>query len=213
MCEKTSSSVEHAPPKCIFPELKDVSDGIKRRENLIKVPSCYEHNSEKSKDDEYLLYILSTSITSNKVGHGQALTKVKRAAERKPNLIKNLSKHVLATPFTNFNTNEKIDAIAIFLDGDRINSVLEKCARALYFHKSGKKFTGTAKVVNGFLTHTQEDSEKKLEAFIIMEKIFNLYPYFGKHPDVFKYKVIHLDNSAMFLLEFYGTSKAIVDLR
>lgn len=213
MCEKTSNSVEHAPPKCIFPELKDVSDDIKRRDNLIKVPSCYEHNSKKSKDDEYLLYILSTSITSNKVGHSQALTKVRRAAERKPELINNLSKRASVTSFTNFNTDEKIDAVAIFLDGDRINSVLEKCARAIYFHAFSKKFTGAAKVINGFLTHIQEDSEKKLQAFIDMENIFNLYPYFGEHPDVFKYKVIHLDNSAMFLLEFYGTSKAIVDLR
>lgn len=68
MCEKESTSVEHAPPRCIFPEQKDLQPGEDYRVNLITVPSCDEHNMQKSKEDEYLLYILPSTIGSNEVG-------------------------------------------------------------------------------------------------------------------------------------------------
>lgn len=213
MCDRPATSDEHAPPKCIFPELKDVSDSVNRRENLITVPSCDEHNSVKSKDDEYFLYILSLSITSNPVGHLQAITKVKRAIAKKPSLFYELRQNVTQVPFTYFNTNEITDAIAMFPDGNRVNSVLDKCARAIYFHTTGKKFTGTAKVVNGFLLNDQVNSEIKLKIFEQLENIFNIYPYIGNNQDTFKYKIICVNESAMLLLEFYGSTKAIVDLR
>ncbi len=213
MCDSPSTSDEHAPPRCIFPELKDVSDSVGRRENLITVPSCDDHNSVKSKDDEYLLYILSSSITSNSVGHTQAKSKVKRAIANKPSLFFQLSQNATLVPFTNFNTGNITDAIAIFPDGDRVNSILDKCARALYFYTTGRKFIGTAKVINGFLLSSQENSENKQKVFEQTENIFNEYPYFGNNQDTFKYKTIAINESAMLLLEFYGTSKAIVDLR
>lgn len=49
-CENEATSVEHTPPKCIFPQLKDFPHKNLRR-NLITVPSCDRHNSAKSKDD------------------------------------------------------------------------------------------------------------------------------------------------------------------
>lgn len=213
MCEKPATSDEHAPPRCIFPELKDVSDATNRRENLITVPSCDEHNSVKSKDDEYLLYILSLSITSNSVGHTQANSKVKRAIARKPNLLSKFNQNATQIPFTNFNNGNKSDAIATLIDGDRINSALDKCARALYFHTTGQKFIGIAKVINGFLLSSQENSENKVEIFEQTKNIFNHYQYLGNNQDTFKYKIIDVNESAMLLLEFYDTSKAIVDLR
>lgn len=213
MCESAKTSNEHVPPKCIFPELKDISDFINRRHNLITVPSCDKHNSSKSKDDEYLLYVLSTSITSNSVGHTQANSKVKRAVAEKPFLFNQFCQNSALTLFTNFNTDEKSDAIAILVDGERVNLILDKCARALYFHTTGEKFVGTANVINGFLLSSQENSENKLKIFEQTEKIFMLYPYLGNNQDTFRYKIIDIKQSAMLLLEFYGTSKVIVDFR
>ena len=43
-CGKKASSREHVPPKCIF---LDSVDGKKNKNNLITVPSCYEHNTAK----------------------------------------------------------------------------------------------------------------------------------------------------------------------
>lgn len=58
MCEATATSVEHVPPRCLFPEQKDLPSGVNLRKQLITVPSCEAHNTSKSKDDEYLLYAL-----------------------------------------------------------------------------------------------------------------------------------------------------------
>ena len=60
MCSAESVTTEHIPPKCIFPEKKDLADGRDYRRNLITVPSCADHNLHKSGDDEYLLYVLVT---------------------------------------------------------------------------------------------------------------------------------------------------------
>ena len=71
MCDQQANTVEHAPPKCIFPEKKDVPPGKDYRKKLVTVPSCELHNTETSRDDEYLLYMLSASITSSDVGLNQ----------------------------------------------------------------------------------------------------------------------------------------------
>jgi hypothetical protein len=84
MCESIATSVEHAPPKCIFPEAKDTLSGEDYRKNLITVPSCDAHNLARSKDDEYLLHVLAASITSNNVGLNQFLTKSRRAFDESP---------------------------------------------------------------------------------------------------------------------------------
>ena len=80
MCECLATSQEHAPPRCIFPEQKDTG-GIDYRKSLIKVPSCETHNTAKSTEDEYLMYVLPTSIAANNVGINQFLTIKVRSRE------------------------------------------------------------------------------------------------------------------------------------
>lgn len=52
MCEAAPTSREHVPPKCLFPESKDVN-GQNFRENLITVPSCDIHIEEIFSADEH----------------------------------------------------------------------------------------------------------------------------------------------------------------
>jgi hypothetical protein len=56
-CGKEQTSVEHIPPKSFFPK--------NQRKNLLTVPSCDEHNQQKSTDDEYVKAILLSSILAN----------------------------------------------------------------------------------------------------------------------------------------------------
>ena len=84
MCDEIATSDEHVPPKCIFPEVKDL--GIDYRKSPIIVPSCDAHNVRKSKDDEYLMMVLTCNITNNEVAMGQIKTKILRAWQRNPNL-------------------------------------------------------------------------------------------------------------------------------
>ena len=67
MCDGRATTDEHVPPKCLFPEEKDLPKEVSLRVELIKVPSCELHNTAKSKDDEYLLYVLCMNIANNAV--------------------------------------------------------------------------------------------------------------------------------------------------
>ena len=85
MCDAEAMGKEHVPPKCLFPEEKDMP-GTHFRENPIKVPSCDAHNSAKSEDDEYLLFVLSSHFGNNTVAANQIVTKILRALRRRPHL-------------------------------------------------------------------------------------------------------------------------------
>jgi hypothetical protein len=90
MCDETASTVEHVPPKCLFPESKDI-EGQNFRLNLITVPSCEIHNTQKSKDDEFLMVSLAGMIGNNSIGYLHKFTKVDRAIQKSAHkLIENV---------------------------------------------------------------------------------------------------------------------------
>ena len=67
MCDNLATTKEHVPPKCLFPEKKDLKDiSLDLRKALIKAPSCVDHNCKKSGDDEYLFNVLSMTIQTGK---------------------------------------------------------------------------------------------------------------------------------------------------
>jgi hypothetical protein len=65
MCESVGTTREHSPPRCLFPESKDLEDRANLRKNLITVPSCADHNPRLSKDDEYFLVIAASNLEGN----------------------------------------------------------------------------------------------------------------------------------------------------
>lgn len=81
MCGAVATTVEHAPPKCLFPEAKD-TPGADFRKNLITVPSCIEHNCSKSSDDEFLMVSIAGIVGNNSIGYHHATGKVDRALRR-----------------------------------------------------------------------------------------------------------------------------------
>ncbi|MFG0677725.1 hypothetical protein [Delftia sp. WSY_7] len=52
-CGELATSREHAPPQSFFPKNFKL--------NLITVPSCEKHNNSKSKNDEYVFHLISSS--------------------------------------------------------------------------------------------------------------------------------------------------------
>jgi hypothetical protein len=150
MCSQEATSVEHAPPKCLFPEQKDVPNRRDYRRNLITVPSCHEHNSAASRDDEYFLYMLSASITCNDVGLNQFLTKVKRALERSPSIATAILADSRPADIFDEDIQEWQDAYSVMVQGNRIDSVIRRSAYALYFHETSTKFQGSVSIITGF---------------------------------------------------------------
>ena len=207
------TSYEHAPPQCIFPK----SDGKNSGKNLrkIKVPSCDLHNSVKSKDDEYLLYILTTTITSSNVGLNHFYDKTIRAAKRRPKLSYELLKDSIPVKLNDLEKQQAVDAHTLNVNKNRIDSVLEKCARAVYFDSTKKKISGNAIVICSFLLDpdNMKLNQQITDAILISEEIFKAIPPFGNYPKVFCYRILEDQKSVLMRLEFYGTTKAIVEIR
>jgi hypothetical protein len=211
MCQRLATSSEHAPPLCIFPERKDTAEGTDYRRNLITVPSCDEHNSKKSRDDEYLLFALAGSYTSSNVGLTQFTTKVRRAFEHRPSKADHFVSRSAPVRLRKLEQVEWEDGLQVIVQGDRIDAVLENCARALYFHETGKKFQGPAAVLTHFTMYGDKDVQGNItRAFLATESVFANQPRRGNNHDVFWYKFQESSATAVIYMSFYGESTAIV---
>ncbi len=211
MCDREATTVEHAPPRCIFPEIRDTRDGRDYRKNLITVPSCNEHNTVKSHDDEYLLFILAASITSSDIGLTQFLTKVKRSAERKPALASIMARNSTPVQVFHEDSEQWEDAAGIVIDGARIDVSISKCARALYFHETNRKFFDAVRVITPFTIYGDPGLNKSVASAVeAVDSFFSSYPPCGKNSDVFWYKFEEGENTATILLCFYGATKILV---
>lgn len=214
MCESIATTREHAPPKCIFPEKKDTPDGKDFRKNLIKVPSCNIHNTEKSQEDSYLMHILPTSIGINDVGINQFLTKVQRAIERRPALFKQIGETAKTVLVHDTIENKWFQAAALHLDMSRIHKVIEMNARAIYFHEHGEKFTKQIKIQTNFTLDLEDPNLNESQ-----EKIFKMSDFLlegshtsGENPEVFFYRSARDKNIELLEFTYYGQSKAIAVL-
>lgn len=85
MFEKMATTREHVPPQGLFPEIEAFKAiGIEigdMRKNLITVPSCPEHNNDKSNDDAFLISILVMNYGANEIGQNQFKAKVLKSFE------------------------------------------------------------------------------------------------------------------------------------
>lgn len=216
MCDEEATSFEHVPPKCLFPEQKDLPEGIDLRKSLITVPSCEVHNSQKSDDDEYLLYCLAMSIPSNNVGKDHFLSKVIRAVKRNPSLIKKLLHNSHNAQAENLSTNEVFETIGFQVDDLRFDKAIEQLSRALYFYHFGKKSNGQLKIYPNFLLSMEdnykETNGKIAEMDIMAEKLFSEENYYGSNPEVFKYCAVDtgIGQPKFLRLYFYGGNRVTV---
>ena len=187
MCEKGATGDEHVPPKCLFPEKKDLPE-LDLRKNLMSVPSCDEHNSLKSKDDEYLLFVLISHFDNNQIAKIHFTTKIIRALKRNPRLMtiyKKRTKDVILN-------GEK--TLAFQFNYHRIQKELDHIARALYF----KAFnTGWRKRIGihspAMLTLEGRDAALINQATQKMAALaaifFSDVPQLGENPEVFWYQL------------------------
>lgn len=213
MCEAESSSREHAPPQCIFPEKKDTLDDTDYRKNLIKVPSCDKHNSTKSHHDEYLLHVLAGSYTSSSVGLNQFMTKSARAFNKAPAKRSWFTQRPEPVRIKRVEDKDWEDGAVISVEGERLDLVLGNCARALYFHETAKKHTGPVQVITGFTMYFSPGMQEQIDI-----GLSNARTYFddrekrGSNPEIFWYKFDEGAHTATLLMTFYSSSEVLVRL-
>lgn len=148
---------DHIPPKFLFNK--------PRPSTLISVPSCEKCHETFEKDDVYFTTIITTTKESQK--HPEALklwnTKIKPSISRDKNI--GFSKYL-------FNRMVKVDTYSkggIYLgetpahniDIDRINNVLIRIVRGLYYHETNNRIpTGVDIRVNSI--RPEKISNKKI---------------------------------------------------
>lgn len=206
-CEATSA--EHAPPRAIFPKLKDAPEGRDYRKSLITVLSCDEHNTEKSKEDEYLLYVLVMSIPSNELAKSQFLTKVRRAIERRPQLLERLllkQQPVVVHDAVNDSWHQ---TIAIQPEDHRLIRIFTCIAKALYFHERALPWLGRVSVLIEFTLSFSDLARNERQHMLgqQLNEVLKDVPHKGENPDVFSYQFVEADGATFVRLHFYGSTR------
>jgi hypothetical protein len=214
MCEALATSDEHVPPKCIFPEKKDLPAGMDLKRNLFTVPACDAHNSKKSHDDEYFLYVLSGSFQINDDGKNLYVTKLRRAIKRNPSVLKKIAATATPVKIADPISGNIVNSTAHKLDEDRFNTIIDRLSRAIYFHHFQEKWLGHVKYQAEFLFATagqSDESNIRIKAISKdADEWFSEAIYYGENPSVFKYQAIENNESRKMRLHFYEGCKLLL---
>lgn len=204
MCDEHATSSEHVPPKCFFPEQKDMGRDQDYRRNLISVPSCDLHNSEKSKDDEYLLFVVTIHFENKPIAQKHFSTKIMRAVKRKPLMYKFIRE---TFPIT----INGLPSLGFIVDRDRFDRELDHITRALYYrhHNSKLALPVIVHTPDLFMVNRPiaKDVNQKMQE--IDQMAMDLLPNqttWGENPEIFSYQFLDLEETQGFVLRmvFYG---------
>jgi len=219
MCDELGTTKEHVPPKCLFPEAKDVEGDKNHKINLITVPSCDTHNTAKSKDDVYLLFFLAANILSNDISKKHFSSKIMRAVQRTPHVFADFAKKNTPVMLVN-DEGEEIHTAAIEIDRERFDSAITHIAHGIYYHKYKTSFSGSTTVfTEGLMDLGNEDSVNFNEKVQGLGKMIDMYmkdtPIEGNNTDIFTYQVNQDTNNKQTLirLNFYGEFKMAAILK
>lgn len=207
MCSALGTSREHVPPKNLFPEAKDIGCGDYRI-NLITVPSCEDHNTEKSHDDEFLMVSLAGIIGNNSIGYMHKLGKVDRAIRNSAHRL--LDQVVIEKKEVHkfeLGENHFHQVIWGTPDLERLKKCFTHIGFGLHQHHFGTGFSGRIEILLGYLFHSDHNA-KILVEFIRARAVLDLTekPRLGSNQDIFYYQVSVPDQFKLFLMKlvFYG---------
>jgi len=197
MCNNASTSVEHVPPKCLFPEFKD--SGKQLRVNLITVPSCDEHNGQKSRDDEFLMVSLAGIIGNNSIGYQHYHGKIQRALKRTS--FRLLEEVFLKKKLIKLgDENSYLEILWGTPNHKRLMDCFRHIAYGIYLFHYGEKFVGEVKPYLAFV-YPHERNPKTFKAFIKEKARLELdgKPTHGENQEVFYYQFTDADRFGVFL--------------
>jgi hypothetical protein len=201
MCDREANSREHVPPLCFFPSIKDSLSGKDFRKNLITVPSCDLHNLEKSKDDLYLLHVISLFYKNNPEGQQVFTKRVKKTADNRP--------YLLGTFFNQFEpvyVNGQ-PTLAFELDLERFNNGMTCMANAIHFAHYETRWNEALEIFAPSARYSssvprREEGNTQLAK---VEEFDGGAQKFGENQDIFFYQFIEgeLPEHKMLRMVFY----------
>lgn len=219
-CNKRATTREHVPPRCLFPGRRD-ADGIDYRSNLITVPSCDEHNLEKSSDDEFLMLSLSSLVGNNPLAYQQTITKVTRAMRRsRGRLLRTVIRNSRGM-FLGQSEGPAMPVLRGEADLPRLTRAFESIALGLYYHENSISFRGECVVLPVFLSYSQDNLDGgfspellKWIARLLVENDSRGLEWKGSNPAVFAYQVLPADQEGLIaiLMRFFEGADVYVSL-
>jgi hypothetical protein len=192
MCDAAATSEEHAPPESFYPK------GY--RSNLIKVPSCAEHNEANSKDVEYVRNVISTQHGTNGAA-ALIFEKTKRSFDHSPKLTARTFRDLKPVMI------EGVETGAFPVDLTRHKRVMAAIAYALYFHTYGRKHRGDWRIFTpsfGYAGNVHRGESDPWEGFRSYVESGQYKPMPVPQPEVFKYGLLEMEQGQIiYRFEFY----------
>ncbi len=197
-CGEPATGKEHVPPRVVFP--KD------QRTNLITVPSCDAHNSEKSQDDEYLAFVLAFHFENKAPALEVSPDKFLRAVSKRPHLVEVILRDLRPIFLGDYET------VGFTVDVKRFNDSLGNIVAGLYYHDRKNQLTSPIRVFSPSLRFLDEvNSNRKnklLDSFrdYVAQRLED-QPFKGENPEIFRYQVFfdkNIENRFAMRLQFYG---------
>ena len=189
-CGKKAVSSEHVPPKCFFPK--------ECRKNLIQVPSCEDHNEQTSKDDSYVLIVISSFYWNNETGKNHSITKGIQPLLRSKALQTVIKENSLPVFVDNGDGIQKTTMFEV--DRPRFDGELIKMAKALFFHTYEKQwnkqlFVGTPSLIyHDGLTDELGSFINGIKSYLEKNGFDQDNPFKGDNPNVFKYRFMEAED-------------------
>lgn len=187
----------------VFLRATKISQKLKgeNRKQLITVPSCKEHNTNKSGDDEFLRLVITQHYANNPTARQIVQGPIKRSIARNPKVISdNLKDFRLVTD------NPLVEG-SVLIEEERIERALDYFARGLYFHEfKAKWLTNDLWVHQKFLQIRDHPiysqyNEKMFE--IVNQRFLNGQTRKGSNPEVFFYRIYSMEDFVLIQAVFY----------
>ncbi|WKX25696.1 hypothetical protein [Tatumella ptyseos] len=183
------------------------------------MPSCEQHNTQKSIDDMYLLFFLAVNIISNALTQKQFSTKIMRAINRSPHVFIEFTKK--STPvILKAQDGEIIHTTAIEMDRERFESAIKHISHALYYHKFRETFIRDIQfITSGLVYLSNEDSvdvNNKIQNLgQMVDNFLTNVPSEGDNPEIFNYKSPKEDEFKQVIIQinFYCNFNVISIMR
>jgi hypothetical protein len=201
LCDEPAVGVEHVPPKCLFPKAKDLPKGVDLRKNLMTVPSCDAHNSEKSCDDVYFQNVITSCDCINDVGREHYRRQMRRQHKHTTSILARFAQRALSVD----------NRFAHKVEIERLDNFAEHLGHALYFAHFLNRWPGELGWVPEFLSRLTDPDpateQTRLELIKLNDLEFRDEPHYGENPKVFSYQVIKIAEHYKMRLHFYEGCK------
>ncbi len=164
-CGASATTRDHVPPKGIFPDPKP--------SDLVTVPACKSCNSKTKLDDEYFRWLVATGSGEDEQAHKLIKERIVPKFQLRPALLHKIMKGATRVDVHSEGGIYLGKQPAFHFDRVRIQTVIDKTVRGLYFRALGTMLPKDAVVANFILNPIFEDEMKNVICSLPLNDIGN----------------------------------------